>query len=71
MVEITTKKRSARDGLSLGGTAGDSTNEIEVITYINLDKKMVDAELISPEEIRSGYIDGILGTIYEYRRITG
>lgn len=44
-------------------------NEIEVFAYINLDKKMVDAELIAPEEIRSEYIDGIVNTISKHRRV--
>lgn len=46
-----------------------SENEIEVFAYINLDKNMVDAELIAPEEIRSEYIYGIIGTISEHRRV--
>lgn len=70
MVEITTKKRSSCDGLSLGGTAGDSTNEIEVFTYINLDKKVVDVELVTPEEFCSEYIDRINSTISEHKGIT-
>ena len=45
-------------------------NEIEVFTYINLDKNMVDAELIAPEEIRSEYIGGIINTISEHDRIS-
>jgi hypothetical protein len=46
-----------------------SDNEVEVFAYINLDKNMVDAELIAPEEIRSEYIDGIVNTISEHRRV--
>jgi hypothetical protein len=45
-------------------------NEIEVFAYINLDKNMVDAELIAPEEIRSEYIGGIINTISEHDRIS-
>ena len=47
-----------------------SENEIEVFTYINLDKKVVDAELVTPEEICSEYIDRINSTISEHKGIT-
>ena len=64
-VVVTIKKCFAYDNSSLDG----SENEIEVFTYVNLDKKMVDAELIAPEEVCSEYIDGIVNTISEHRRV--
>lgn len=47
-----------------------SENEVEVFAYINLEDKRVDAELIAPEEIRSEYIDRIIGIISEHRIIS-
>lgn len=64
-VEVTIKKCSVHDNTFLSV----SENEIEVFVYINLEDKKVNAELIAPEEIRSGYIDGIVNTISEHRRV--
>lgn len=68
-VEVTIKKCSVHDNTFLNNTAGDSRDEIEVVIYINLEGKIVDAELIAPEEIHPNCIEGVLGTISGYRRI--
>ena len=65
-VEVTIKKCLVHDDSFLVA----SENEIEVFTYINLDKKVVDAELVTPEEICSEYIDRINSTISEHKGIT-
>lgn len=65
-VEVTIKKCFVHDKSFLVA----SENEIEVFTYINLDKKVVDAELVTPEEICSEYIDRINSTISEHKGIT-
>ena len=65
-VEVTIKKCSVHDNTFLNNTAGDSRDEIEVVIYINLEEKIVDSELIMPEEVCSEYIDGIS----EYHRIS-
>lgn len=66
LVEVTIKKCSVHDDSFLVA----SKNEIEVFVYINLDKKVVDAELVTPEEICSEYIDRINSTISEHKGIT-
>ena len=65
-VEVAIKKCFVHDKSFLVA----SENEIEVFTYINLDKKVVDAELVTPEEICSEYIDRINSTISEHKGIT-
>lgn len=65
-VKVTIKKCFVHDKSFLSR----NENEIEVFAYINLDKKMVDAELVTPEEICSEYIDRINSTISEHKGIT-
>jgi hypothetical protein len=65
-VVVTVKKCFVHDDSFLVA----SDNEVEVFAYINLDKKMIDAKMIAPEEIRSEYIDRIISTISEHRRFS-
>lgn len=65
-VEVAIKKCLVHDDSFLV----TSENEVEVFAYINLEDKRVDAELIAPEEIRSEYIDRIIGIISEHRIIS-
>jgi hypothetical protein len=65
-VEVAIKKCLVHDDSFLVA----SENEIEVFAYINLEDKIVDAELVAPEEIRSEYIDRIISTISERRIIS-
>ena len=65
-VVVTVKKCFVHDDSFLVA----SENEIEVFAYINLEDKIVDAELVAPEEIRSEYIDRIISIISERRIIS-